>query len=249
MPRVAGSVLLGSANALHRDQLGTYEAAMRAHGDVARFRIGPAGVGFVFDAVFSPEGAREILTGRHYGKHAPVFTELARMMGDGIVTANGERWRRDRRTLQPLFTRRRVASHVGEIAHAAADLAAGWRDAARSGRPVELRADAMRYALALGSTVFGRDMAAVGPTVERAMPVMRRYIARRALAPVRVPAAVPTPANRRAEEARRAMADLVGDLLAQRRAAGGGDDDLLGRLLAARDPETGEGLDDAELRA
>lgn len=250
VPRVAGSFLLGSANALRRDQLAAYEAAMRAHGDVARFRIGPPGVGFAFDTVFTPEGARQILTGRHYVKDAPVFAELARMMGDGIVTAEGARWRRDRRILQPLFTRRRVASHVEAIARAAEVLAAGWQDAARADRPVELHADAMDYALAaLGATVFGADVEAAKPTVEMALPVMREHIARRALAPVRVPAAVPTPANRRAERARRAMADLVGDLLAQRRSAGRGTDDLLGRLLDARDPETGQGLSDEELRA
>jgi len=250
VPRVAGSFLLGSANALRRDQLGTYEAAMSAHGDVARFRIGPPGVGFEFDTVFTPEGARQILTGRHYVKDAPVFTELARMMGDGIVTAEGARWRRDRRILQPLFTRRRVASHVGTLAHAAEDLAAGWQEAARADRPVELHADSMRYALAaLGATVFGADMEAARPTVEAALPVMREYIARRALAPVRVPAAVPTPANLRAQRARRAMSDLVGDLLAQRRATERRTDDLLGRLLDARDPETGQGLSDEELRA
>jgi cytochrome P450 len=251
VPSPRESLLLGSAGAFRRDQLGTYERAMRSCGDTARFRIGPPGVGFVFDTTFHPDGAREVLTGREYVKDAPVFTELRRMMGDGIVTSNGDRWRRDRRLLQPLFTRQRVATHVEVIAQAAEDLVGWWAPDARAGRPVDLHAESMRYALhALGVTVFGKDMAVAEPTVLAALPVMRDYIARRALAPVRMPAAVPTPANRRAEQARRSMADLVGELLAQRRAEGDEEqDDLLGRLLQARDPEQGRGLDDAELRA
>lgn len=250
VPRPRESRLLGSANALRRDQLGTYEDAMRSCGDVARFRVGPPGLGFVFDTTFHPDGAREILTGRSYVKDAPVFTELRRMMGDGIVTSNGERWRRDRRLLQPLFTRQRVASHVGVIAAAAEELVGWCAGPASTTGPVDLHAASMRYALhALGATVFGKDMGLAEPIVEAALPVMRRYIAQRALAPLRIPAAVPTPSNRRAKQAQRAMANLVDELLRQRRRQGGGHDDLLGRLLEAQDPDSGERLDDAELRA
>jgi hypothetical protein len=53
-PSARGSFLLGCTRQLQRDQLGTYAEAMAAHGDIARFRVGPPRVGFEFDAVFSP---------------------------------------------------------------------------------------------------------------------------------------------------------------------------------------------------
>ncbi len=48
---------------------------MREHGDIARLRVGPRGVGFSFEAVFSPEGARQVLAAdaSHYVKDAPVI--------------------------------------------------------------------------------------------------------------------------------------------------------------------------------
>lgn len=83
-PLVRGSLLFGAARDLQRDQLGTYERAMRA-GDLVRFRIGPPRLGFEFDAIFEPEGARHVLTGASapYVKDAPVFTEFRRIFGEG----------------------------------------------------------------------------------------------------------------------------------------------------------------------
>ena len=71
-PSARGSLLLGTTLDLQRDQLGTYARAMAEHGDIARFRVGPPRVGFTFDAVFSPEGARQVLAAdaAHYIKDA-----------------------------------------------------------------------------------------------------------------------------------------------------------------------------------
>src|SRR5205085_9502908 len=106
-PLARGSVLLGNTLALQRDQLGTYAKAMAEHGDIASFRIGPPGVGFSFDAVFSPEGARRVLAADagHYIKDAPVIGEFRHFLGNGLLVSEGERWRRDRRIAGPLFTR------------------------------------------------------------------------------------------------------------------------------------------------
>lgn len=49
-----------------------------------RFRVGPCRVGFEFDGVLRPDGAREVLAtdfGR-YRKQAPVFDEIARFLGN-----------------------------------------------------------------------------------------------------------------------------------------------------------------------
>jgi hypothetical protein len=52
-PSAGGSGFLGCARDLQRDQLGTYARAMAAHGDLARFRVGPPTVGFTFDATWA----------------------------------------------------------------------------------------------------------------------------------------------------------------------------------------------------
>ena len=110
-PAAPGSLLLGNTLALQRDQLGTYARAMAEQGDIARFRVGPPGIGFSFDAVFSPEGARQVLAAdaSPYVKDAPVIGEFRHFLGNGLLVSEGERWRRDRRIAAPLFTRRAVS--------------------------------------------------------------------------------------------------------------------------------------------
>jgi cytochrome P450 len=250
-PSVRGSLVLGCARQLQRDQLGTYAEAMAAHGDIARFRVGPPRVGFEFDTVFSPQGAHQVLAADagHYVKDAPVIGEFRHFLGDGLLVSRGERWLSHRRIAQPLFTRRAVSSHLEAIAAATDDLVS-WCDAdARAGKPIDLHALSMRYALsALGRSVFGKDIVQVAPTLREVLPPLGEHLKHRALAPVRSPHWFPSPANRQGERIRKVVWDLADSLIAERRATGAEGTDLLSRLLHARDPDTGEALSDADVR-
>lgn len=249
--RVHGSLLLGSARELRKDPFGAYGRAMKAHGETARFRVGPPRFGFEFDAVFRPEGARQVLATdvAKYRKDAPVFAEMRRLLGEGLLTSEGERWRRDRRIVQPLFTRRRIATYVDTIATAADDLVASWAAPAASSEPVDLHESAMRYALdALGRAVLGEDVGEARPVLREALPLLSAHAVRRGLAIVRLPPSLPTPANRRAANLQARIYGLVDEVIARGRAGRRSGEDLLSLLLAARDPEGGAGIDDRGVR-
>ena len=224
---------------------------MAAHGDIARFRVGPPRVGFEFDAVFSPEGAHQVLAADagHYVKDAPVISEFRHFLGDGLLVSRGERWLSHRRIAQPLFTRRAVSSHLEAIAAATDDLLSWCDSGARAGTPVDLHALSMRYALsALGRSVFGENIIQAAPTLREVLPPLGDHLKRRALAPMRSPHWFPSPANRRGERLREVVWDLADSMIAERRATGAEGTDLLSRLLRARDPDTGEALSDADVR-
>ena len=224
---------------------------MAEHGDIAQLRVGPPGIGFTFDAVFAPEGARQVLAADagHYIKDAPVIGEFRHFLGNGLLVSEGERWRRDRRIAAPLFTRRAVGGHLETIGRAAGDLVSWCEADAAAGRPIDLTQLSMRYALhALGHTVFGDDIVQAAPTLRSVLPALGDHLKKRSLAPVRTPHSWPTPANRRAEAIRKTVWDLADTLIANRRASGAQGTDLLSRLLAARDPETGDALSDDDVR-
>jgi len=253
VPVVGGSFLLGAARDLRRDLLGAFERAMLDHGGApVRFRVGPPGLGFTAEAVFGPEGARQMLAtdAASYDKDVPALAEFRRFVGDGLLTSDGERWRRDRRIVAPLFTRRRISSYVGSMAEAADRLVSTWQPGSAGGAEVDLREPSMQYALeVLGTTVFGSDVQSAEEVIRRSVPVLNEHVTRTALSPVRLPSWIPTATGRRAERARRAMWEFVDGLIADRRAHGpldGGD--LLSLLLTARDPESGEALDDRAVR-
>jgi len=252
-PVVGGSLLFGAARDMRRDLLGTFERAMLDHGGKpVGFRIGPPRLGFTAVAMFEPEGARQVLAtdAARYDKEVPALEEFRRFVGDGLLTSDGDRWRRDRRIVAPLFTRRRVASYVGSMAGAADRLVTAWQQAPAAKVGVDVCEPSMHYALeVLGTTVFGADMPSAEAVIRTSVPALNQQVTRTALSPVRLPPWVPTPANRRADRARRAVWDFVDRLIADRRSSPVHDgNDLLSLLLTARDPETGDALDDRAVR-
>ena len=155
-PVVRGSLLFGSARELRRDQLGTYERAMRAHGDVAGFRIGPLRIGFEFDAVFRPEGARQVLATNvgHDRKEAPVLTEIARFLGDGLPLSEGDRWRRDRRSCNRCSPAGRVVAARRSTPASRCDRSACFPAGSRSS-PARRRPDRPRNGRPVGAAASG----------------------------------------------------------------------------------------------
>jgi cytochrome P450 len=138
---------------------------------------------------------------------------------------------------------------VAAMTEEAAGLVASWEPAAAAGQPVDLHREMTGYTMrVIGRLLFGTDVDAAIAQVGAAFGVLNRYLHRRALAPVRRPRHWPTPANRRAAGARATLDAVVDEIVGRRRAAAVPADDLVGRLLAARDPDTGDRLDDTEVR-
>jgi cytochrome P450 len=249
VPVFEGSWLLGSALPLRRDVLGTFGAARARYGDVVRFDAGPPGVRRTFYGAFHPDGVRQVLAtdNANYRKDSAAYLEMRALFGDGLLTSQDDTWRRQKRFLQPLFTAKRVTGYAGLMVEETAALLARWR-AAPAGRPVELHQEMMRLALRVaGGSLFGADVEAAVPVIERTVPPLARHMIARALAPVRVPRGWPTPRNRRAARHQRTLFTLCDDLITRRRTGGEvGGDDLMSLLVAASggaDP-----LSDTEIR-
>jgi cytochrome P450 len=100
----------------------------------------------------------------------------------------------------------------------------------------------------VGRTIFGDDVDEARDVMRSAFPVVTRHAFRRAMSPVPLPASWPTPANVRAARARRELYAVVDRLIARRKAAGADGEDLVSRLLQARDPDTGAAMEAQQIR-
>ena len=201
--------------------------------------------------VFHPDGVRSVLAGSREGfsKRNRFYEQIAEAFGWGLLTSEGELWKRQRRLVQPLFTRTQIAHLLG--AHGRGGRrrrrALATRSAPRRG--VDANADMVKLALrVVGRAIFGDDVAKAGDVLDSAFPVLNRHTFRRAMSPLAPPASWPTPDNRRAARARRALYEVVDDLIAHRQQAGAVGEDLLSRLLRARDPDTGEAMNVQQVR-
>jgi cytochrome P450 len=213
--------------------------------------VGPPGVRFDLYCVFHPDGVKAVLAGSRegYSKGNRFYQQIAQSFGSGLLTSEGELWRRQRRLVQPLFTRRQIAAYAELMAEEAAAVAGRWDRATRNGGSVDANAEMVGLALrVVGRAIFGDDVARAGAVLDSAFPVLNRHTFRRAMSPLAPPASWPTPDNRRAARARRALYEVVDELIAHRQRAGADGEDLLSRLLLARDPDTGEAMDLQQVR-
>ena len=241
-----GRLLIGSLLDLKRDPFQAYLAAQRDHGDVVRFTAGPPGARIKFLMVFSPEGVQQVLGAQsaNFRKDNAGYEEMRLTFGNGLLTAQDGDYQRQRRLIQPVFTRRRVDGYADAIGIEAESLVRRW--SAVPGGAVEGTAEMSRFALRTAARIlFGTDLEAAIGAVRANFPILGAYMRSRVLSPVHLPRRWPTPKNRKARAAEQALYAVCDDIIARR--GGQSTDDLLGQLASARG-EDGERLDATELR-
>ncbi|GAA2812969.1 cytochrome P450 [Streptomyces showdoensis] len=254
VPELTGVPLLGSLLDLKNDSLGTFLKARRDHGDVVRITAGPPGARATVHCVFSAEGAQQVLAtdAANFRKDNAFYQEIRESFGNGLLTSQDGDYLRQRRLVQPLFTRRSVDGYAAAVATEVTRLTDGWRTAGHGSVDVvhEMAGLALR---AVARILFGTDVDEAVGIVERCFPVLGDYVSRRGYAPRKLPRSWPTPVNRRAATAHEELYAVCDRIIAERRAAGtdgadgGGDgEDLLSRLVAASDGA--DGFDAGELR-
>src|SRR4051794_8080892 len=223
---------------IREDPLGFLERTIREHGDLTLHRTEDWAVYLVNRPDLVRRVLRE-LRGSLSKLGTPDDMMLSPLLGRGLLTSEGEQWKRQRRLAQPAFTPRAVAGFDGDMTRAAQDLLTRWEPAIATGQPVRLDHDLTGLALTVvARALLGADMSGVGGRFGEAVDTVNRIMGH--YEPL-----ADTPDGRRARvEFGRAIAflDRITRLLVEgRRVSGVKVDDLLGRLLDA-------GFDDGELR-
>lgn len=214
---------------------------------------------FGYGVVISdPDVVRHVLVenAANYRKDDLQRTVLAPGLGEGLLTAEGEAWKRARRTLAPLFTPRSVAALAERmVAPAGRTVARMLRR--RNGRIVDISSDMTRVTYdILAETMFSNAIAGGADAFGKALT--RYFETQGRIDPLDVlgaPAWLPRIGRLMARPAISFFETQVRTIIAERQAlhAGGAwrpdKPDLLDALLAARDPETGSGLSEEEVGA
>jgi cytochrome P450 len=234
---------MGVMREFNRDQLGFIERAQREYGDIVwmRFLYVPA----IF--LYHPDDVEYVLVTnpKNFIKSMSLRSNFfQRLVGNGLLTSQGEEWKRARRLSQPAFHRERVASYGDVMVDYANRLASKWQ----AGETRDIHTDMMRLTLeivvqCLFSADVSHDVDEVGATLKELV----KPFASQATVKWILNNRLPTPAHLRFHRLARKIDNVVYRIIAERRASGKDEGDLLSMLLAARD-EDGSQMSDRQLR-
>ncbi len=246
-PGPPGLPLIGNLELARGDARLIFQRAFRDYGDLVRFHF----AGLDLYLVSRPAWIQHILqeNNANYTK-GRALAKARPLLGNDLLTSEGDFWRRQRRLAQPAFHRQRIVGFFDVMADATAAMLDRWEPLAAAGRPFDVAAEMMRLTL----TIVARTLfhTALSPEelarVEEAMPAILRETNRRIASPFDLRERLPTPARAAFERHLAELDGIVYRIIAERRHSGEDHEDLLGLLMSAQDEETGLGMSDAQLR-
>lgn len=237
-----GYPLVGILPKFAADPLNFLLQQSQTHGDVFRLDLGNRQ--FLF--VNHPDAAKHVMVdnNKNYRKG---YGKLP-LLGNGLVTSEGDFWRRQRRLMQPAFHRERIAGLASAMTDEAAKMLARWQPHAERGELLDAYDEMLHATMAvITRTMFGADVEQYYDVLSPSFTAALEFLNQRMFSPVQIPESWPTPVNMRYREAQAKIDEVVYRTIADRRSGKTQGDDLLDMLLKARDEETGEGMSDEQL--
>ena len=207
-PGPRGRFLWGSALELWRDgPRKLFADAAAEFGDVVRFRFGPSLEAFL---ISSPTDAQHVLqkNNRNYLKGRS-YDGLRHVLGNGLVTSEGDFWLRQRKLAQPAFHRERLQGFVDTMVECAEHTLAKWR-AVPEGGALDLHADMTDLTLRIVvQALFGTGIELETAAFRRHVPILLGHASRYTRSAVRLPPWLPVPGHLRLRRSLRAMDAII----------------------------------------
>lgn len=248
VPQVKGEFLLGNLRQMIASPLQAFYDWQQEYGDLVSFRLAAR----QFYLFSHPKLVEQALIRQSdvfvkiYNPEKP--TGLALILGQGLVTSQGDLWQRQRRLMQPVFQRSNVTTLLPQMATAGNNMLGRWRQMGE-GAQVNLSGEMMRLTLeVITQTMFSTSVLDKIEQIAPSLETLLRYAARTIANPLTLPLYVPTPANRKFKQALGIIDDVIYGIIDQRRAAPWDQNDLLDMLLKARDDNSGEKMTDRQVR-
>ncbi len=241
-PGPKGQPILGVMREFNRDTLG-FITRCRDYGDVVRMRF------FYVTAYFlyNPDDIEYVLSinAKNFIKSMSQRSNFFhRLLGNGLLTSEGDFWRRQRRLAQPAFHRQRISAYGNVMVEYASRLLSSWRE----GEVRDIHRDMMRLTLEIVvKTLFNADVSGDVDKVAEVLSEIVKPFSSQATLKWIIDNRLPTPAHRRFHKAAGEIDEIVYRIVAERRASRSDAGDLLSMLLDAHDEDGGH-MTDHQLR-
>jgi cytochrome P450 len=241
-PGPKGHLLVGVLPEFRKDPAGFLEKMARQYGDVVYIPLGRQHI----YCVSHPDAIRDVLvTHQNKFKKSRMLERARVLLGDGLLTSEGEHHRRQRRLVQPAFHRDRLAGYGAVMV----ERTVAARDRWQSGQSFDVLQEMMRMTLAIvAKTLFSTDVDSEADEIGVALTQVFSLFEIILMPFSEILEKLPLPAVRRFKRARKRLDETIYRLIAERRAQGGDAGDLLSMLLLAQDDEGSGGMSDEQVR-
>lgn len=170
---------------------------------------------------------------------------LAYLLGEGLLTSDGEKWKQQRKLMQPAFHRERLKNLVDVMAAEAMKLSAEWKNK----RTTNFSIDMNRLTLEIISkTMFSEDVEDMAQQISHSVTILNDGASKRITNPLRLPRWIPTPENKRMKKHLSIMDEILYGIIDNRKGKTSRQSvDLLDMLISASDDE-GKSMDRKQVR-
>ena len=231
--RLPPSPARAQVRSLVRDPLRFFLTIAAEYGDVVCYRPAP-------DTAYlinHPDHVRHVLVdnNRNYSKETHSNQIFKRVVADGLLTSEGETWRKQRRMMQPAFHHTRLAPLDVMIAESTEAMLEHWRELHQGGQPIDVAREMASLTLtittrALFGVILGDEVREIGEIVNRAAKFLEK------------------PSDPRVQQSASEMNAVVERIIRDRRRNFKDGGDLLSSMMLAQDHEGSERMGDDELR-
>lgn len=215
------------------------------YGDGFRIMLG----GLSMNVFLKPDDIKHVfLTNRHkYGKRQ-AYDGIRMLVGNGLLTSEGDEWRERRRVMQPAFHRPSIMEMCSDMTDAGVRLLEDWEREYEDGQSIEIYSEMMHVTLdIIGRTLFNIDLSSSADKTAQAFHSALEILSVRGNNLLNLPMSIPTPSNRKLKKALTTLDEMVFQLVQDRLKMDNPPKDLLSMLLAAKG-EDGEPLPVEDVR-
>ena len=242
-PGPKGNLLLSKDRNFRNDLLGFMERSVRLYDGISRMKVG-----FVYYVIISnPDYIEHIFMNRDIYIKGRDNKNLKFLLGNGLLTNEGEFWMKQRRLMQPLFHKQRLQGFVQKILESTNVMMADWTQ--RSGTVADLHSEMTKLTLEVVSqTLMSTDVRGDFQKLSDAIEYVMKGMIERTSSFLRMPYWLPLPKQIAMRKNRKLLNDTVAKIIADRHASKQHFDDLLSMLLEVEDADTKERMSDEQIR-